>query len=72
MFLLAVFVHVTHYINPRYLPIEYSGLQDRKELVERYFNYSEIVAFLALGHGVHLSLRHFKEERSAQLVMAEM
>ena len=64
VFLLAVFVHVTHCINPRYLPIEYSGLQDREELVERYFmlnfNYSEIIAFLALGHGVLLSLRHLK------------
>ena len=62
--LLAVFVHVTHSINPQCLPIEYSGLQGREELVERYFmlnfNCSVIIAFLALGHGALLSLRHLK------------
>ena len=47
-------------------------MQDREELIERYFylnfNYIEIIAFLALRHGILLSLRHLKRiERQRSL-----
>lgn len=53
------------YTLPKYLPSMRNGNQDRNYLIKEYFrlgfNYTEILFFLALYHGVHLSLRHLKK-----------
>ena len=51
-------------MNLLYLPILHSLPEERNEIIERYFSlgfsYIEIVAFLALGHGIFLSIRQLK------------
>ena len=52
------------YTLPEYLPSMRNGNQDRNYLIKEYFrlgfNYTEILFFLALYLGVHLSLRHLR------------
>lgn len=63
---LAVFLPLRLCVNPQYLPLQSQlpGLVERDEIIERYFllgfNYVEILAFLALCHGIFLSLRQLK------------
>ena len=62
----ALFVSLTisqSYTLPEYLPSMRNGNQDRNylEYFRLGFNYTEILSFLALYHGVHLSLRHLKK-----------
>ena len=63
----ALFVCLTisqSYALPEYLPSTRNCNQDRNYLIKEYFrlgfNYTEILSFLALYHGVRLSLRHLK------------
>ena len=63
----ALFVFLTisqSYALPEYLPSMRNGNQDRNYLIKDYFrlgfNYTEIMSFLALYHGVRFSLRHLK------------
>ena len=64
LLMLAIFLPLGHCVDPRYLPLQSPGLYERDGLIERYFmlgfDYIEIVAFLALGHGIFLSLRQLK------------
>ena len=50
-------------IMPSYIPVT-SGNSDRNSLIECYFNlgldYSEILSFLLLVHGIQLSIRQLK------------
>ena len=63
---LAVFLPLRLCVNPQYLPLQSQlpGLVERDEIIERYFllgfNYVEILAFLALCHGIFLSLGQLK------------
>ena len=63
----ALFVYLTisqSYALPEYLASMKNGNQDRNYLIKEYFrlgfNYTEILSFLALYHGVRLSLRRLK------------
>ena len=54
----------SYYTLPNYLPTLRHGNQERNSLIEEYFhlgfNYSEMLSFLLLYHGVRLSLRQLK------------
>ena len=54
----------SYYTLPNYLPTLRHGNQERNSLIEEYFrlgfNYSEMLSFLLLYHGVRLSLRQLE------------
>ena len=54
----------SYYTLPNYLPTLSHGNQERNSLMEEYFhlgfNYSEMLSFLLLYHGVRLSLRQLE------------
>ena len=65
LFVSLLFADITDCVLPAYIPVlANTGNLGRSDLIESYyrlgFSYKEILLFLAVSHGIHLSLRHLK------------